>query len=299
MEKLLFTGGTGFLGNHVKPILERQYEVTTCGITSEDDIKANLAKEIPDLDCRYDVVLHACGKAHVVPKTEAEKKAFYDVNYQGTVNLCKALETAGIPKSLVFISTVAVYGCDFGENIDETHPLRGDSPYAESKRMAEEFLQKWCTEHDVKLAILRPSLLAGSNPPGNLGSMIKGIKTGRYLSIAGGKAKKSVLMVEDIARLVPLLEDKGGIYNVCDDEQPSFRQLELSISKQLGKKPPMVIPYWMAKCLALVGDCLGNRAPINSLRLKKITESLTFSNEKAKRDLGWQPLSVLDNFKIE
>ena len=131
MEKLLFTGGTGFLGNHVKPILERQYEVTTCGITSEDDIKANLAKEIPDLDCRYDVVLHACGKAHVVPKTEAEKKAFYDVNYQGTVNLCKALETAGIPKSLVFISTVAVYGCDFGENIDETHPLRGDSPYAE------------------------------------------------------------------------------------------------------------------------------------------------------------------------
>ena len=38
--KLLFTGGTGFLGKNVRPILEKQYEVTTCGITPEDLDKA-------------------------------------------------------------------------------------------------------------------------------------------------------------------------------------------------------------------------------------------------------------------
>lgn len=80
MEKLLFTGGTGFLGHNVRPLLDKMYEITTCGITPDDDIKANLAKEAPVLPERYDVVLHACGKAHVVPKTEAEKQAFYDVN---------------------------------------------------------------------------------------------------------------------------------------------------------------------------------------------------------------------------
>ena len=44
---------------------------------------------------------------------------------------------------------------------------------------------------------------------------------------------------------------------------------------------------------------IGEKAPINSLKLRKITESLTFSNEKAVRELGWKPLNVLDNFKIE
>ena len=53
MEKLLFTGGTGFLGKNVRPILDKKYEVTTCGITPDDMIKTNLAKEAPVLDQHY------------------------------------------------------------------------------------------------------------------------------------------------------------------------------------------------------------------------------------------------------
>ena len=59
MEKLLFTGGTGFLGANVKPLLDKQYEVTTIGITERDEIKANFVTDVPDLPCKYDVVLHA------------------------------------------------------------------------------------------------------------------------------------------------------------------------------------------------------------------------------------------------
>lgn len=296
--KLLFTGASGFLGNNIKPILAQKYDITTAGLTDYDDIKINIAKDIPKLDCTYDIVLHAAGKAHIVPKTEAEKQAFFDVNFQGTVNLCKSFEKTGFPKSFIFISTVAVYGEEFGSGIAEDHPLEGDTPYAKSKIMAEEFLIKWCKEHNVILSIIRPSLLAGPNAPGNLGAMVNGIKTGKYLSIGGGKARKSVLMVQDIAHLVPLLAEKGGVYNVCDNEHPSFSQLEQVICSQLGCKLPLNIPYWFAKCLALVGDCLGSKAPINSLKLKKITESLTFSNKKAIKELGWTPLRVIDNYKI-
>ena len=144
MKRLLFTGGTGFLGKNIMPLLTKTYEVVTCGISPDDAIKANLAKEAPKFDQHFDVVLHACGKAHVVPKTEAEKQAFFDVNYQGTVNLCSALEKVGVPRALVFISTVAVYGCEYGNLITEEHPLNGSSPYAKSKIMAEEFLIEWC-----------------------------------------------------------------------------------------------------------------------------------------------------------
>lgn len=287
------------MGNNVRPLLERMYDVTTVGLLPQDDYTVNMAREIPELRERYDIVLHAAGKAHSVPRTEEEKRVFFDVNLQGTKNLCAALERKGIPRAFIFISTVAVYGCDYGENITEEHLLDGVTPYAVSKRLAEEYLQKWCHEHNVILGIVRPSLIAGPNPPGNLGAMVHGIRSGRYLSIAGSRARKSVLMVQDIARLVPLLAEKGGIYNVCDSYQPTFRELETIICRQLNRNLPVSIPYWIAKCMALIGDCLGEKAPINSLKLRKMTKSLTFSNEKAVRELGWRPTSVLKNFKIE
>lgn len=298
MKKLLFTGASGFLGYNIRPLLEKSYDVHTIGLTDDDDIKFNIAKDAPPINTHYDVVLHAAGKAHTVPRTTVEAQVFFDVNYQGTVNLCKALENAGIPKALIFISTVAVYGCEFGDFIDETHSLDGDSPYAKSKIMAEEYLTKWCIDHKVRLGILRPSLLAGKNAPGNLGAMVKGIKKGFYLNIAGGKVKKSILMAEDIAKLVPILEEKGGIYNVCDTRQPSFGEISMSIANQLGKGKPFSIPYWMAWCMAKVGDLLGDKSPINTYKLEKMTKSLTFSNEKARKELGWEPLDVLENYKI-
>lgn len=287
------------MGYNILPILHKEYEtVHTMGLGQEDDIKINLAKEVPPINTHYDIVLHACGKAHVVPRTPEEDKAFYDVNYEGTRNLCAALEKAGVPKALVFISTVAVYGCENGELISEDHPLNGDTPYAKSKIMAEEFLTKWCSEHGVVLGILRPSLLAGKNAPGNLGAMVNAIRKGFYLNIAGGKVCKSVLMAEDIARLIPLLIEKGGVYNVCDTNQPTFGEISWSVAKQLGKRKPISIPYWMAWCMAKVGDLLGSKAPIDSYKLSKMTESLTFSNEKARRELGWEPMDVLENYKI-
>lgn len=297
MEKLLFTGGTGFLGRNIKPILDKNYEVTTIGILDADMIKANFVSDIPQLPERYDIVLHAAGKAHMVPKTEAERKAFYDVNLNGTIHLCDALEKVGLPKAFVFISTMSVYGDVHGNMSTEDTPLSGDSPYADSKIRAEQYLTEWCNKHNIVLGILRPSLLAGKGALGNLGAMINGIRTGAYLSIAGGKAKKSVLMVDDIAHLVPLVVEKGGVYNVCDDHNPSFGELEATIAKQLGKRKPFNIPYWMAKCLALVGDVF-SFFPINSARLEKIVTSDTWSNEKAKRELGWQPMDVIENYKI-
>ena len=296
---LLFTGASGFLGSNIIQLLNGAYNIISVGLSPQDTYLVDIATDIPTFTDAIDVIFHAAGKAHSVPKTEAEKRLFFDVNLQGTKNLCTALERSGIPKAFIFISTVAVYGCDSGENITEEHPLNGTTPYALSKIKAEKYLEGWCAMHNVKLSILRPSLIAGPNPPGNLGAMIRGIRNGKYLSIAGGKARKSVLMVQDIANLLPMLIEKGGIYNVCDSYQPSFRELEMVICKQLNKKLPLSIPYWFAKSMAVLGDCFGENTPINSLKLRKITNSLTFSNEKAVRELGWKPMNVLGNFQIE
>jgi nucleoside-diphosphate-sugar epimerase len=298
MSNLLFTGANGFLGKSILPLLKNNgYAVTTLDIANAD-VNANISKETPRFSESYDIVLHAAGKAHTVPKNAAEANVFFDVNLKGTQHLCAGLENSGLPRAFVFISTVAVYGCEAGENITENYPLNGSTPYALSKIQAEQFLVDWAKRNNVTLTIFRPSLIAGENPIGNLGAMVNGIKSGKYLSIGRGKAQKSVLMVDDIATLVAKAASRGGVYNVCDNHNPSFHELEQLIAQQLNKKIPKSIPYWMAKSVALMGDLLGSKAPLNSEKLDKITKSLTFSNQKARAMLNWEPVDVLSNFKI-
>jgi len=66
----------------------------------------------------------------------------------------------------------------------------------------------------------------------------------------------------------------------------------------MRKQRPISIPYRMAWFMAKVGDLLGSKSPINSYKLEKMTKSLTFSNEKVRKELGWEPLDVLTNYKI-
>lgn len=172
--------------------------------------------------------------------------------------------------------------------------MSGHTPYAKSKIMAEKFLEEWSKNNNVRLFIFRPSLIAGPNPPGNLGDMIKAIKTGRYFNIDDGKAEKSMVWVEDFAELTVLtLTHSGGIYNVCDNSNPSFKEISEKFSIILNKKMPKNIPFFLAKLMALAGDMLGSKAPINSQKLNKITKALTFSNKKIKEELGFLPTNVM------
>lgn len=296
MTNILITGASGFVGQNLTKQLRELFDVTTLGRGEDNDIKCDLRDSAPKLLNSYDCVVHAAGLAH---KRNATDKDFIDINVEGTKNLTQALDEIGTPKSFIFISSVAVYGVDKGENITESHPLKGDTPYARSKILAEEHLTNWAEANNVILTILRPSLIAGENPKGNLGAMIRGIETGRYLSIGKADAKKSVVMVEDIANVTMLAKDKGGIYNICDDHHPTFRELENLISEQLGDKFVIKAPYFVAKSLALLGDALKGKFPIDSDRLNKITYTLTFSNAKAKQELGWIPLDVLSHFKVK
>ena len=104
--------------------------------------------------------------------------------------------------------------------------------------------------------------------------------------------------LDEIVAATEIINPIVDKYNICDDSYPSFHELEILISKQLGKNQPLNIPYWLANCLAHVGNLLGKKAPINSTRLEKIVKSLTFSNAKIKKELGFVPTDVLSNFVI-
>lgn len=299
-KMILLTGASGFLGRHI--INSSSYdeaEITTMGRSSTNNIICDLSVDIPLISKNFDYVIHCSGKAHSVPTNLREKEVFFEVNVLGAKNLLKGIARSGfIPKGFVFISTVAVYGQETGKLINEDAALLAKDPYGLSKIEAERLVKDWCDENCVVCTILRLPLLAGVNPPGNLKSMIVGIKKGYYFNIAGGKAKKSMVLAEDVARIIPVVAKIGGVYNLTDGYHPSFFELSKVIATQLGKPIPYSLPLFIASKLAKCGDIIGSKAPINSRKIHKIISDLTFDDSKAREILKWNPKFVVEAFKL-
>lgn len=293
---ILLTGSNGFLGKIIIKTLEQKNQFITLSRNS-GEYQVCLDKQIPNFYHSFDLVIHSAGKAHSVPKTEAERKQFHDVNVIGTENLLKGLEKSGVPEQFVFISSVSVYGQELGIGINEKHQLEAKDPYGLSKIEAELLVVNWCKKNNVVFTILRLPLLVGKNPPGNLGAMIKAINKGYYFNIGGGKARKSMVLAEDVAVFIPKVAAFGGTYNLTDGFHPDFRELSSIISKQKNKKNPFNLPLVVGKLFGLVGDLLGNKAPVNSAKITKITSDLTFDDTRAREVAGWKSQGVMEYLK--
>ncbi len=292
---ILVTGATGFLGKYIIGNLNN-YTVKTLS-RSNSYYNIELQNNIPVFNENIDIVIHTAGKAHLVPQNDKENAEFFDVNVNGTLNLLRGIElTSTLPKSFVFISTVAVYGLDQGDNINENAPLLAKDPYGLSKIKTEQLLLEWCKKNNVICTILRLPLLIGENPPGNLGAMLHGIKKGYYFNIAGGLARKSMVLAEDVANIVLKVSEIGGVYNLTDGYHPNFYELSNTIACRNGRKRLFNMPFFIAKSIALVGDLVGSKFPLNSNKLKKITTDLTFDDTKAREVLGWNPKKILEYY---
>lgn len=296
MKETLLTGSSGFLG---KIILSSESlgDVITLS-RSFADICCDLSREIPVLPV-VSCVVHAAGKAHLVPRSPEEEAIFYKVNVEGTRNLLSALSgSKALPERFVLISTVAVYGANRGTFINEKSPLLAKDPYGLSKIQAEKLVTEWCNLNNVICTILRLPLVIGQNPSGNLKSMINGIKKNYYFNIGGGHAKKSMVLATDVAAILEKASFTGGIYNLTDGFHPSFLDLSSHISKQLNRSKPMNLPIWLAIILAKIGDVIGSKSPISTNKLSKIISDLTFDDAKARSELKWNPKPVLQEFIV-
>jgi nucleoside-diphosphate-sugar epimerase len=294
--KILVTGANGFLGKSIVKELSKDNTLFSLS-RSFGDYKVSLDNEIPVFNQKFDLVIHAAGKAHAIPNGRAENKQFFDVNVLGTRNLLQGLENTGLPKQFVFISSVSVYGQESGIQINEEHPLEAKDSYGLSKIEAEKLIVKWCEQHHVIYTILRLPLLVGANPPGNLGAMLRAMDKGYYFNIGGGKAKKSMVLVHDVSSFIPIVAVTGGIYNLTDGFHPSFEELSSTLLAHKNKKKAYNLPLIIADLIGYFGDLLGEKAPINSLKIKKITSDLTFDDSKVSQLLSWNPESVVAYLK--
>jgi nucleoside-diphosphate-sugar epimerase len=296
MSLTLLTGSNGFLGKHIFNKNFEKQDVHTLN-RFNSNYNYDLSHEKPYFSKDFNLVIHAAGKAHFIPKSIEDELAFWYVNVIGTRNLLNALE-AQPPKYFVFVSSVAVYGKASGHLLDEQNSLSAQDPYGKSKIEAEKIVKKWCIEKNIIYTILRLPLVVGENPPGNLRAMIYAIKKGYYFNMSGGTARKSMVLASDVAKFILKAAEVGGTYNLTDGYHPNFNELSHCIAKQINRNYVPNMPIFFAKILAFVGDIVGEKFPINSNKFNKITSTLTFDDSKAREAFGWNPTPVLKGFKI-
>lgn len=296
--KVLITGSNGFLGNIINQKLKSSCDVNTLGRQNSDYCIDLSSGDSIKFTQKFDLVIHAAGKAHIIPKTSIENDSFFNVNVKGTKCLLESLKSTGSPKQFVFFSSVSVYGLNKGVLINENADLKAVDPYGKSKIEAEAIVQNWCNENNVICTILRLPLIVGPNPPGNLGKMVRGIKNGYYFNIAGGNAQKSMVLAEDVANFIIDASLVGGIYNLTDGHHPTFNELSKVISFKLGKVGVYNLPKRLAKMLAFTGDIFGKLFPFNTSVYNKITSTLTFDDSEARKAFGWKPKPIIENLDI-
>lgn len=298
----LVTGSAGWLGAFLRAEMAA-LEIDVVGLdlnpgrVRDVDCVCDLAAGVPELPRPVDAVYHLAGLAHRRPRNDADAERFFAVNVDGTRNLLTGLERLErLPQALVFVSTVAVYGLDQGEGVREDQARRAEDPYGLSKRMAEDLLTEWGSKRNVAVTIIRPPLVAGPGAPGNLGALLNAMKAGRYLSIGGGRARRSMVCVDELSRGMIELSGRDGAYHLTDGRHPSFRELEDAFAERLGIGRALSLPRPVARALALGGD-LGQRLLRRELmfdrqRYLRMSSTLTFDDARARRDIAWTPTPV-------
>lgn len=304
---ILVTGGTGFLGRNMLPILlESGYQVRLITRTPEKyDWLQNLNVEIVQTDIadteavfkaatgvRY--IIHAAGLFRFF----GEPDEFEHTNILGTCNILEAARQEGIEK-LVHVSTIAVAGFPRNDTLitEETPPNPVDD-YQRTKLEGEQMVQKYVQEFGVPAVIARGGAFYGPY--------------GRYafnklffedplihhwpMGVDGGRHITFPAYIKDVARGILLCLEKGHageIYNIAS-QSVSQREVEKLIAKISGTSAfrfpapgQMMIPIaWLLTQMSK----LTHRELLYLITMKPyILGDWNVSIEKAKRELGFSP----------
>jgi len=291
--QVVITGISGFVGQNLNQYFSSK-GVDVQAVSLRND---NWVANFPD---HIDVIIHLAGKAHDTAKV-SDDEAYFKVNRDLTIALFDKFLESNIKDFFYFSSVKAVADTVNGILIENVigNPI---TPYGKSKLEAENYLLGKALPKGKRLFIIRPCMIHGPGNKGNLNLLYKVVEKGIPWPLAAFHNQRSFLSIDNLNYLVREMiinEDlKSGIYNFADDEDLSTNELVTLIAVTLGRSAKLwKIPVGLINAIVRIGDILP--LPLNSERLKKLTESYRVSNVKIKTALGINklPLSAKEGLK--
>ena len=216
MERILVTGGTGYIGSHtIIELYKKGYEIDVMDnlfnskITVLDKIEKISGKrpnfykidllEYEKMDelfaqNHYDLVIHFAG-LKAVAESVAKPLEYYENNVGGTINLLKCMKNHGTHK-IIFSSSATVYGDQGVSKLDETMTtgVGITNPYGETKHVIEEILKDVAdSDPEFEATILRYFNPVGNHESGLLGEDPNGIPNNLMpiiMKVSKGEIKK-------------------------------------------------------------------------------------------------------------
>lgn len=287
MKKVLISGYTGFVGKNLIPYLENE----GCSIIAFSRQQLNQVS-VADLS-DVGTIVHLAGKAHDFSKV-ANPTAYYEANYELTKRIYDAFLKSDAEK-FIFMSSVKAAADTLNGILKEELFPNPKTDYGKSKLMAEEYIKAQPLPAGKTFYILRPCMIHGPMNKGNLNLLYQLLRKGIPYPLAAFENRRSFLSVENlcfiISRLISDPPSAPEIYNVADDTSLSTNQLISIMAAAIGIKPRLwkVNPS-LIKIFTSIGDFL--HLPLNTQRLKKLTETYEVSNEKIKKALHLKELPI-------
>ena len=252
--KILVTGGSGFLGTHVRQALDA------------DDFSRRSGYDILNMQdvtrvAEYDVVIHLA--AHLDKSTNSSGHVFL-TNVEGTVNLLREMKENAV---FIFASTKDVYG-RFADNFSEVNEscpttYSGQSALEWSKLIAERYVEYYANARNFRSCIFRLSTVYAPSTLDNVsnfvGHYVDAINRGEQLALpAKGLPRRDLLHVDDLATACTAFADsviRHGLYNLGGGMRNTLtlRELVAKLEKLSGLQavideetdipPPVPINY--------------------------------------------------------
>jgi uncharacterized protein YbjT (DUF2867 family)/2-polyprenyl-3-methyl-5-hydroxy-6-metoxy-1,4-benzoquinol methylase len=279
------TGGSGFLGGHVIPLLlARGYEVSALARS------AGAAARVAELGATP-----VTGDLDDAASIEA---AFTTSGADALVNLA----SLGFGQAPAIVKAAAAAGLDRGVFVSSTAIFTTLDVPSKARRTAGEDV---VTASDLDWTVIRPTMIYGAPGDRNLSRLLSILPKVPVLPVPGGGTRlQQPVHVDDLAvAIVNALENPATIhqaYNVAGPEAITFRRLLEDTGAAAGRRPRL-LPVPLGPTIAVMRqyERVASHPKLKVEQLERLSEDKAFDISDARRDLGFAPRSFADGIAEE
>ena len=305
---ILVTGATGFIGQVlIKKLREKKLRVRAL-VLPDDSIPAKWGDDVEIVRgdiTRYKEVKIAMEGIKTVFHLAAvvtdwgDEKRFWEIGVQGTQHVLHEASENKI--RMILASSIVVYGDKIGKQVcDENTPFgKTFGPYSYVKQAQEKLAQVYVNKKDLQLTVIRPANVYGPCSHPWVHQVLETLKSGSPTLVNGGNFNAGLVYVDSVAEAMILCAASeiaiGKTYNVCDDNQITWKQYFRDLAIIAGYPSPKPLPKFLAKTFAHSINRtwrtlkLKTQPPITLESLNLVGSNHQINTNRLKEDLGFAP----------